>query len=121
MKVHIGKKIRDAVKHSGLSVTEFARLIGYSRRNAYAIFEKESVSTALLLKISDVLGKDLFSHYAQESSGTITRRWTTGEPEMFKEYRENHIREMLREIEHLKEINGLLKIQLRKTTAGKKK
>jgi len=118
MKVHIGKKIREAVKKSGMSVTQFASRINYSRRNIYSIFEKESVDTSLLIKISEVLEQDFFVHYSSNS-----KRHNPGEvaePSEAKEYGENRIRELIKEIEYLKEINSLLKIQVEKLSTKKK-
>jgi transcriptional regulator with XRE-family HTH domain len=116
MKMHIGKKIQEAVKKSGLSVTEFAEKINYSRRNIYSIFEKESIDTSLLLKISDVLGHDFFVHYNTDKKSSKTQ---VAEPSGVGEYNENRVREMIKEIEYLKEINGLLRSQVEKL--GKKK
>jgi plasmid maintenance system antidote protein VapI len=63
MIVHIGSVIKEAVSKSGLSVTEFADQINYSRRNVYEIFEKETIDTGVLLKINKVLGQNLFFAY----------------------------------------------------------
>src|SRR5688572_14952948 len=108
MKIHIGKKIKEAVKKSGMSVTEFAAQINYSRRNIYSIFEKESVDTSLLIKISEVLGQDFFTHYnAGPKKHTLHQQ--VAEPSGVQEYNENRMRELIKEIEYLKEINALLK------------
>lgn len=115
MKMHIGKKIREAVKKSGMSVTDFAAKINYSRRNIYSIFEKESIDTSLLVKVSAVLEQDFFSHYS--SAGP--KHSKTAEASGVREYSENRIREMLKEIEYLKEINGLLRSQVEKIARKK--
>ena len=114
MKMHIGKIIKQAVKTSGMTVTDFSKKINYSRRNIYSIFEKESIDTSLLTKIGQVLGHDFFSHY---HAGQFSK---VSEPSGEKEYRENKIRELLKEIEYLKEINVLLKTQVDKLSRGKK-
>ncbi|AEA42434.1 helix-turn-helix domain-containing protein [Fluviicola taffensis] len=67
MTVHIGSIIKEAVNKSGLSVTEFAGHINYSRRNVYEIFEKETIDTGVLLKINKVLGQNLFFAYLDSS------------------------------------------------------
>ena len=110
--MHIGKKIQEAVKRSGLSVTEFAEKINYSRRNIYSIFEKESIDTSLLFKISEVLGHDFFTHYNADAKKGAKAQ--AAEPSGVREYNENRIREMLKEIDYLKEINSLLKTQVDK-------
>ena len=112
MKMHIGKKIQEAVKRSGMSVTEFAEKINYSRRNIYSIFDKESIDTSLLVKISEVLGHDFFSHY--NSDPKKGNRSQAAEPSGVREYNENRIRDLVKEIDYLKEINSLLKIQVEK-------
>ena len=116
MKPHIGKKIQEAVKKSGMSVTEFAEKINYSRRNIYSIFEKESIDTSLLVKISEVLSHDFFAHYNADAKKSS--KMQVAEPSGVREYNENTIREMVKEIEYLKEINSLLKVQVDKL--GKK-
>ncbi len=116
--MHIGKKIQEAVKRSGLSVTEFASKINYSRRNIYSIFDKQSIDTSLLVKISEVLEHDFFTHYSADSKRTS--KALAAEPSGVKAYNENRIREMVKEIEYLKEINTLLKMQVDKFQKGKK-
>lgn len=63
-KVHIGKKIKEVLDKSHLTVVDFAKKISITRDGAYKIFEKEQINTALLGKISDVLQHDFFSYYA---------------------------------------------------------
>ena len=118
MKMHIGKIIKEAVKTSGMPVTEFAKKINYSRRNIYSIFGKESIDTSLLAKISQVLEKDFFVHY-NSSSKKYSQPMQVAEPSGEKEYSENRIRELIKEIEYLKEINMLLKIQVEKLSKKK--
>ena len=99
-----------------MSVTEFATKINYSRRNIYSIFEKESLDTFLLGKISEVLGQDFFVHYSNSKKYPSTY---AAEPSGAKEYSENRVRELIKEIEYLKEINGLLKTQVDKLSKRK--
>ncbi|HWY11697.1 MAG TPA: helix-turn-helix domain-containing protein [Bacteroidia bacterium] len=71
MAVHIGKIIKDALKTRKMDVTEFSKKINYTRSNAYKIFNKEGIDTVLLVKISKVLGENLFFNYltAEEIAG----------------------------------------------------
>ncbi len=62
-KVHIGKKIREALDKSSLTVVEFAQKINLTRDGVYKIFDKESIATDQLQKISDVLNHDFFTYY----------------------------------------------------------
>ncbi len=62
-KIHIGQIIRTAVKNRKITVTEFARRINCTTRNVYKIFDKESIDTGLLEKISRALNQNFFVHY----------------------------------------------------------
>lgn len=64
-KIHIGSRIREKVNTSGMTVTEFADKINYSRRNIYSIFSKESIDTSLLFKISEVLKYNFFNDFSR--------------------------------------------------------
>lgn len=63
MAIHIGKIIKSLIKSKQIDVTDFARKINYTRGNAYKIFNKQSLDTNLLQKISVVLGENLFFNY----------------------------------------------------------
>ncbi|MBR1705281.1 MAG: XRE family transcriptional regulator [Bacteroidales bacterium] len=56
----IGIRIWEIVHERGLSVPEFAEAIACTRENAYKIFRKSSLDTALLIRISEVLQHDFF-------------------------------------------------------------
>ncbi|MBC7862831.1 MAG: helix-turn-helix transcriptional regulator [Bacteroidia bacterium] len=61
--MHIGKKIREVLEQSHLSVVEFAEKINKSRTVVYNIFERESIDSRLLYTISEVLNFDFFAFY----------------------------------------------------------
>ena len=63
VKVHIGSIIKEKFEESGHTVAWFARQINYDRTNIYRIFDRESVDTNLLMKISEVLNFDFFTYY----------------------------------------------------------
>ena len=65
--VHIGSKIKEVHKASGLSVTAFAKKIHTSRRNVYIIFGKPTIDTGQLVRIASVLGHDFFRYYTTGS------------------------------------------------------
>jgi transcriptional regulator with XRE-family HTH domain len=65
-KVHIGKKIKEIFKQSGLKGTEFAVLINKDRQVIYNIFKRENIDTEDLQQISKVLEHDFFSYYSHE-------------------------------------------------------
>ena len=105
MKRHIGRLIKEKVKNSKYSITEFAKEINCSRRNVYAIFERESVDTELLKKIGNVLEYNFFQYYIPE-----LQKYSMKEPNIENDYKK--ISELENENKYLKEINQLLKDKL---------
>ncbi|MDF2437139.1 MAG: transposase [Bacteroidota bacterium] len=63
--IHIGKRIKEVLDASGFSAIEFAKEINRTRDVVYKICAKESIDTALLQKISEVLEHDFFNYYSQ--------------------------------------------------------
>ena len=61
--MHLGKLIERKFNESGLTKKAFADKIGYSQRHLYTIFEKESIDTALLVKIGNTLHHDFFESF----------------------------------------------------------
>jgi len=59
--IHIGRLIRNKLKEEGRSVSWLAKKIHCKRDNIYKIFDRTSVDTALLLRISFVLKTDFFA------------------------------------------------------------
>lgn len=60
-KVNIGEIIRRKIK---TSESEFAKSIGLKRQNvAKTVFNKHSLDTDLLIRISEVLGHNFFEYY----------------------------------------------------------
>jgi len=109
MNIHIGQIIKKEVKLSDMSVKDFAESINCSRRNVYAIFGKESIDTNMLINISRVLGKNLFKHYdhiLEEKHETSNLE----EPKpIYSKEEIQKIKYLEKEIQHLEEINKLLK------------
>ena len=66
MAIHIGKKIKEELQKQHMPVSLFAQKINRSRNVVYDIFERESIDTALLNKISRVLNCDFFSAYSSQ-------------------------------------------------------
>ncbi len=63
MYIHIGEIIKETLRQKKMDVTEFATKINYTRRNIYKIFNKPSIETEVLVKISEVLGENLFINF----------------------------------------------------------
>ena len=61
--MHIGEAIRKELERQGKTVVWFAEQLSYTRANIYKIFEKSSIDTELLYRISSVLNLDFFKFY----------------------------------------------------------
>ena len=68
MPIHIGNLIREELKHQERSVAWFARHLNCERTNVYNIFKRDSIDTALLARISNILGRDFFRDLSEETS-----------------------------------------------------
>ncbi len=64
--MHIGNHIREILKERGHSVVWLARQLSYSRTNIYKLFDKSTIDTGVLLRISVVLQYDFFTDYSDE-------------------------------------------------------
>ena len=64
--IHIGNIIRNRFNEHGESVSWFARQLCCDRTNVYSIFKRESIDTALLVKISIILNHDFFKYYSED-------------------------------------------------------
>ena len=59
--IHIGKNIQYIFNQSGLTVSQFARMLDLQRTRVYTIFESKTIDIDLLCKVSDVLYYDFLS------------------------------------------------------------
>ncbi len=64
--IHIGKLIEEECHRQGRSIKWFADRLCCDRTNIYHIFKRESIDTALLVRISRILEHDFFRYYANE-------------------------------------------------------
>lgn len=62
---HIGKLIKEELKHQGRSITWLSQQVGYTRTNLYKIFNRKWIYTDLLLKISHALDYDFFKYFSE--------------------------------------------------------
>lgn len=62
--VSIGSIIKEELMAQERSVAWFARKIHLDRSNVYRLFQKSSIDTDLLRRISLVLGRDFFLLYS---------------------------------------------------------
>lgn len=63
--LHIGQLIKAVFDESGMTVSEFARQIHLERSTIYGIFERPSIDSTLLAKISLVLKHNFLSDIEQ--------------------------------------------------------
>ena len=74
MDIHIGQLIKQQMEEQNKTVSWFARELSYCRTNVYKIYEKKSIDTDLLLRISALLKYDFFSIYTKELNSTIPNK-----------------------------------------------
>lgn len=70
----IGILIKEELTEQERSVAWFARKIHLDRSNVYRLFQKNSVDTDLLRRISQVLGRDFFAVYSESISTDTAHR-----------------------------------------------
>ena len=66
MKLDIGEIIRQEFEKSGLSASQFARMINKERTLVYHLFKRQSIDTDLLYQICMVLNVDLFRLFSEK-------------------------------------------------------
>ncbi len=64
--IDIGVIIREKLKERGKPVVWLARQLSCSRTNIYKIFDKRSIDTNELMRISKILEYDFFKLYSAE-------------------------------------------------------
>lgn len=64
--IHIGTQIRQKMEERQKTVVWLAEQLSCSRTNVYKIFDKYSVDTEMLARISAILEFDFFSLYSED-------------------------------------------------------
>ena len=64
MQIHIGNIIRDELHRQGHTNQWLADQLSVERSTVQRLFNKPSIDTQQLWRISKVLGKDMFSYYS---------------------------------------------------------
>lgn len=62
---HIGLLIKEELERQERGVSWFARKLACDRSNIYRLFQKESIDTKLLTRISQTLGHDFFADLSE--------------------------------------------------------
>ena len=61
----IGQLIKEELERQERTVTWFARKLSCDRSNIYRLFQKHSIDTALLRRISIILNRDFFAELSK--------------------------------------------------------
>lgn len=64
--IHIGQLIKTELELQERTPTWLAKKINCDRTNIYRIFDRESIDTALLSRISTALNKNFFEELSQQ-------------------------------------------------------
>ncbi|UKK48296.1 helix-turn-helix transcriptional regulator [Prevotella sp. E9-3] len=64
--IHIGQEIRKQVEEQGKTSVWLAQELGCHRTNLYKIYDKRTIDTGVLLRISRILNYDFFNLYTEE-------------------------------------------------------
>jgi plasmid maintenance system antidote protein VapI len=65
--MHIGQILKEKLKEDGKSVVWLARELGCHRTNIYNLFDKYSIDTQLLERISIIMRHNFFELYKEET------------------------------------------------------
>lgn len=111
MSLHIGKEIRKKAKELKISVTELSERIHSSRQNVYDIFDRSSIDTDLLYRISEALNFDFFSYY-RVSKESLQYKEYQSKIEKLEEEKEVYFHTVQNNLEYIKSLkNNLEKLK----------
>ena len=71
--MHIGEAIKEELERQGKTVVWFAEQLPCHRTNVYRIFERPSIDTHVLMRISEILEHDFFIEHSSELKEKICR------------------------------------------------
>ena len=74
MIMHIGQLIKQQMEAQGKTTIWLARELSYCRTNVYKIYDKKSIDTDLLLRISSLLQYDFFSIYSKQLNNSVPNK-----------------------------------------------
>lgn len=64
--LHIGQCIKARLEKEGRTTVWLAQQLGCHRTNLYNIYEKQTIDTGVLLRISKILEYDFFQLYSEQ-------------------------------------------------------
>lgn len=117
MDIDIGAIIKKVSRDKNVGPTELGTRIETSKQNIYGIFQRKSMDSALLMKLSIALDYDFFKFYVEELAKYWDEKAPGGELNGFSQASEmvslrGEIKHLVNEIDLLREVNILLKEKL---------
>jgi len=106
--IHIGKEIQERLRKKRMKVVDFSRKIDTNRNNIYDIFNRKSIDSGLLLKISEALEFDFFRLYSIPLSKNTLVQQLDDPLEELKNYED-----LKRNFEKIEKENSLLSERIR--------
>ena len=74
MNLVIGELIKSVAARRGITKSEMARRLNMSPTNIHKIFKRQSIDTALLTRIGDLLQYDFFIHFVKTTPADYNER-----------------------------------------------
>lgn len=71
--MHIGHRVQEVLREQERSATWFAEKLCYTRSNVYKIFDRSSIDTFLLQRISQVLNHNFFADLSDDISESVEK------------------------------------------------
>ena len=70
--MHIGKRIKEKLAEQGKTTLWLANELSYNRTTMYKIYDKASLDTRMLLRISRIMQYDFFKDLSEELHTILT-------------------------------------------------
>ena len=70
-RIHVGELIKERLKEEGKSVVWLAQELGCHRTNVYNIFEKNSLDTNIIRRISIIMRHNFFDYLQEDTQKQI--------------------------------------------------
>ncbi len=71
--MHIGHRVQEVLREQERSATWFAEKLCYTRSNVYKIFDRSSIDTFLLQRISQILNHNFFADLSDDISESVEK------------------------------------------------
>ncbi|MBQ9677860.1 MAG: XRE family transcriptional regulator [Prevotella sp.] len=69
--IHIGSVIKEELNRQGRTTVWLAEQLGCHRTNLYKIYDRRTIDTGVLLRISRIMGYDFFQLYSANLAGNV--------------------------------------------------